>query len=345
MCRDYSISILRVTATLMIVLYHCLAFNAGVWGSFDNPIVYNQYALPVIYNIAYVALDIFVLISGVLYYRIGKTGKYDDVRSFLGGKARRLLVPYIVWGVVVCLLFYGHEKPTELLSGISHLWFLLMLFDVFIIAALSRKLWDKLNLKQSVFCFLLLLPVESIVVKTCLVLSGGEWAPPFAIPAALSYLPLFYLGMITEKFQLYDRFHFAKGISCLFVAALYVIGASVYYFHPAFPFLYQWLPAYLLFVVAYSSMRTSLSPVGGGKSWDAVSLLDKYSLSIYILHHILIFLYLYYVPNGQGFMTQHHIVAPLLLFIAVSALSLLLSYTLSYMPCAQYVIGTRGSKK
>lgn len=329
----------------MIVLYHCLAFNAGVWGNFGNPIAYSQYALPVIYDIAYVGLDIFVLISGVLYYRIGKTGKYDDVRSFLGGKARRLLVPYIVWGVVVCLLFYGHEKPIGLLSGISHLWFLLMLFDVFIIAALSKRFWERLGLRQSACCFLLLLPVESMVVKASLMLSDGEWTPPFAIPAALSYLPIFYLGIIIEKFRLYDRFRFTRTTSCLLVVVLYAIGSSVYYFRPAFPFLYQWLPTCLLFVVAYSSMKAGLNSVGGGKLWGVVSLLDKYSLSIYILHHILIFLYLYYVPNGQGFMTQHYIVAPLLLFFAVSSLSLLLSYILSYMPCAQYVIGTRRSKK
>ncbi len=329
----------------MIVFYHCLAFNAGVWGNFGNPIAYSQFALPVIYNIAYVALDMFVLISGVLYYRIGQTGKYDDVWAFVNNKARRLLVPYVVWGVVVCLLFYGHEEPMDLLSGISHLWFLLMLFDVFIIAALSKRFWNRLNLKQSVFCFLLLLPVESIVVKTCLVLSDGEWTPPFAIPAALAYLPIFYLGMITEKFRLYDRLRLSRATSCLLVVAFYAIGSSVYYFHPDFPFLYQWLPACLLFVVAYSSMRKASAPLGGGKLWSVVSLLDKYSLSIYILHHILIFLYLYYVPGGQGFMIQHYIVMPLLLFIAVSALSLLLSYMLSCMPCAQYVIGIRRSKK
>lgn len=67
--------------------------------------------------------------------------------------------------------------------------------------------------------------------------------------------------------------------------------------------------------------------------------LDRYSLSIYIIHHILIFVYLDYVPNAQSFMTNHYAIAPILLFIMVLPMSLGISYILSFLPGAKYIIG------
>ena len=81
MQHDNSISVIRVTAMLMIVFYHCLCYNAGIW-HFHNPIVYSPVELAIAHNIATIGLDTFVFISGLLYYRINQTGKYNNWSLF-----------------------------------------------------------------------------------------------------------------------------------------------------------------------------------------------------------------------------------------------------------------------
>lgn len=144
--HDYAVSFIRVIAMILIVFYHCLAYNNGAWtASFGNTPTYGPVMRAINGNIVTIALDAFVLIAGLLYYRIAATGKYDDTKRFLRGKTKRLLSPYLIWGLLLCVIFPNVEHIEKLADGISHLWFLLMLFDIFAIVALTKKCWMNLG--------------------------------------------------------------------------------------------------------------------------------------------------------------------------------------------------------
>lgn len=74
---------------------------------------------------------------------------------------------------------------------------------------------------------------------------------------------------------------------------------------------------------------------------NIVGIFDKYSLSIYIIHHILIWIYLIYVPNSMSCMHEHYIIAPIILFVVIMLLSLVLSYVISLLPFADFIIGIK----
>ena len=336
--HDNSISVIRVTAMMMIVFYHCLCYNAGIWDSFNTSIHYNSIIIAEIHNIACVGLDSFVLISGMLYYRIGITGKYDNLKLFLKNKTERLLAPYIIWGLILCIIFKGSQPPIRLIYGISHLWFLLMLFEVFVIAIFIKKHLEKLTIIQSCLALTMLLIFDVLIAKVGLIPNDGHGRILFALQYTLDYFPIFFIGMMIEKFKLYKKIAFGNNVSTLLILLLFVISSLPFIIHIPLSRLIQWIPTSLLIVIYYRLFFKWQFPFGGNR-YKILNLFDKYSLPIYIIHHILIFFILDYIPVSQAYMSVHYITSPILLFLIVLLLSLGISYSLSFLPKAKYFIG------
>ena len=124
------ISLMRVLSMLQIVLFHSLCFYIGEWWFLCTDVVplWRIIAFP----IEQIGLTSFVFISGFLYgYMYIEKGKYRDVLPFLHKKILRLLIPYFFWGIMMIITM--PKVPItwiNLLTGISHLWFLLMLFEL-----------------------------------------------------------------------------------------------------------------------------------------------------------------------------------------------------------------------
>lgn len=323
---DVQISMLRTMAMMIIVLYHCLCFNTGIWNPTDN-VYYSPAMVAVVNNLRYVGLFIFVFISGVLYYRHAAAGKYNDLRRFVMNKANRLLVPYLVWGVLLCVIFWGREQPAKLWTGISHLWFLLMLFDVFLVVGLFKNVWRKLEGWQIAAVFLLLICVQAVFGKMGVDLNHTSlcWG------RALIYLPVFYLGMMTERAQWWHLSLPSKASCYACIVALFLVGCVFFlrYFHLSL--FYQWLPVYVIAIIIYIGCNAKSTHMGG--------VLDKYSLSIYIIHHILIFVGLDYLPIVKIILMHHPYAGPLLMFTVVLPLSLILSMLIDRLPGSKYIIG------
>ena len=129
-----SISIMRVMAMFMILLFHGFYFYA------DNLWYFGGITIP-IWDKADTFLDIidlpmFVFISGFLFgHLFCFKGKYRDKKRFLYGKAKRLLLPYFIWGLLPIVITPSLFTWQGLLTGSGHLWFLLMLYGVFVIIA------------------------------------------------------------------------------------------------------------------------------------------------------------------------------------------------------------------
>ena len=58
-------------------------------------------------------------------------GGYDDNIKFVKDKAARVLIPYCVIGLSLCIL--QNRDVGQMVNGISHLWFLLAIFECYIL--------------------------------------------------------------------------------------------------------------------------------------------------------------------------------------------------------------------
>ena len=75
-------------------------------------------------------MPVFIMISGFLFSYIQKNGGYASFTTYILKKIKRVLVPYIIWGLFVCFLM--KDNVSNLLQGYSHLWFLMFIFEAYI---------------------------------------------------------------------------------------------------------------------------------------------------------------------------------------------------------------------
>lgn len=107
-------------AMMMIVAFHSMLFYNGKWWVFGGPVIPLWVKTSAFLNA--IDLPMFVFISGFLFGHLYKyKHKYRDRKQFVIGKARRLLVPYLAWGLFLVYLLPPFNQLGELLTGISHL--------------------------------------------------------------------------------------------------------------------------------------------------------------------------------------------------------------------------------
>ena len=61
-------------------------------------------------------------------------GGYSDNVKFVKDKTLRVLVPYAIVGLFLCLL--QDRDISQMLNGISHLWFLMTIFECYVLGKL-----------------------------------------------------------------------------------------------------------------------------------------------------------------------------------------------------------------
>lgn len=113
------ISILRVSAMLLVVFYHCLC-PYSIWEGTDYFIGFHVQAWDVVDGmLAQIHLPIFFLISGFLFGYKRNMGGYSNNVEFINNKVMRVLLPYVIVGLFLC--FLQDRDIGQMLDGISHL--------------------------------------------------------------------------------------------------------------------------------------------------------------------------------------------------------------------------------
>lgn len=214
--KVYYVSNIRVMAMLCIVIYHSLCFYAGTWGFICADEITPVWRLiaPPIVNLG---LTTFVFVSGFLYGHLCAKGYYKDSKRFILKKASRLLLPYLVWGVFQIYCVPGLGKGWgDLLYGMSHLWFLLMLFEIFVLITVLNKfnLTTDSSKKVELMVFILsLLPF--FISKYCLNVHSF-----LCVEISFKYFPLFVAGVYVNKYRLRER------MNCKIAAIGSIVGGG-----------------------------------------------------------------------------------------------------------------------
>ncbi len=94
-------------------------------------------------------MPVFIMISGFLFSYVQKNGGYASFTTYIYKKIKRVLVPYIIWGLCVCFLM--KDNVSNLLQGYSHLWFLMFIFEAYISYFLIDRLITRYHLEKVFF--------------------------------------------------------------------------------------------------------------------------------------------------------------------------------------------------
>ena len=252
---------------LFVLLGHC-TYNAVLtdYGGVDIGVGGSPYSIiqkglcflcTVIYEFH---MPLFVALSGCLWsVHLQKKG-LPSFKSVLQGKARRLLIPFLVaallWSIPLKYISgYWADAGRDILSQIfigqilmygnsnSHLWFVQSLFWIFIMSWIIERF--NLRRKSTVFFFCLF-----FISICCRYVYGKFHIELLSIILACYYLLWFYVGFYFEQYRLrfnqYISAHISwtKGVvACaIYIALIYASGklphipglstVSIYIFAP-----------------------------------------------------------------------------------------------------------------
>lgn len=300
-----SVSVMRVIAMLMIVCFHSLCFYTHRWWIFGG--VYIPLWDKIASCLDAIDLPMFFFISGYLFGYLYVFGdKYRDKNKFLFAKFKRLLIPYFFWGVFLIIVMPSLSQWSDLLKGICHLWFLMALFNLFIIVwPFMDWLCRKSSYSQLVIVFLL------SYVSFLLFHEYSSHHAFLSIHSSLYYLPFFLFGICCARFLKTKRI--SSKLS-LFLWVFSLVSLSIYVFlFPKMTFYLDFLFIHihgLVFVVSIFAFLNNVTY--SNRLYSIVLKLDSLSMGIYIFNQIIINAFI--LIFGNTFLNVHCYTGPLLLF-------------------------------
>lgn len=153
-CEIYNI--IKVMTIILVVIAHIsrMYTTAGA-----VPIVVTSEVLAYFTSIIYkFHMPLFIMVSGGIYSYCLECGKYRNTNKFIVNKAKRLLIPYIFWGIFVVAPVMVLLNLTELnyinycvnniilCKDSRHLWYVVTLFFIFLIAIYIRRVENNICL-------------------------------------------------------------------------------------------------------------------------------------------------------------------------------------------------------
>ena len=260
-------------------------------------------------------MPIFFFISGYLYSNsyIYKN-KYKNPKPFLLSKIKRLMLPYLFWGIFLCFIMPDRYQEIGLLKGLSHLWFLFTLFTLFLITSIKRTFWLQLNLKKVAYIIMISIFLYWIC---CYAYNISSY---LCLRQTILYLPVFAMGLWTGRngFSKVSLFT----LTALFIGVFVCIYSDKHLLISFSNILGGGITYYILY---HFQNKSSIS------KW--LQSIDNCSMGIYIIHHIFIIWILQYNAIKE-FMIAQHFIAPIVMFIIIFPLSWLITY---YMKKAKYL--------
>lgn len=320
--RLNNLSLLRVLVMLIVVWYHCLIGYTAAWhgdpyGAGIVPLW--QGMLPVI---ASFHMSVFTILSGYLYGYGRSWGGYNNVKAFVGKKSYRVLIPYLFWGVVLILI--QEREVKTLLTGVSHLWYLLFIYEAYLSFRLvdhENKLIENKGRLLVVFSTFVLLVANQVI----------EYIPVniLGLRQFVLYMPYYVIGV-------YIGYH--RNIVCknVFMTVLLVLSVIFYGLMYATDPSHQYnlmagLPLSVSIFLLFYRLKISSMPA-------IIGSLDKCSMGIYILHHI----FIQSINSNElvhPVMESHVIIYPIALFFVVLALSWVITHYVAQNKIGKMILG------
>lgn len=134
---------------LSVVLGHCIQITLP---EFTNNIVFRY-----IYSFH---MALFMFVSGFACYR-------TDVKwNIISRRAKQLLLPFLVWSLVMCLIRGQFQLWDMIISPEKSFWFLWVLFFITVLHVVSYKIASVIHVKDELTTLLMALVLFAIAVIT-----------------------------------------------------------------------------------------------------------------------------------------------------------------------------------
>lgn len=336
MNRKYHLDLLRIWATMSVILLHS-SVNVVLVNLYNQSIGYwlagNLYE-----SLTRYCVPIFVMISGALLLNDKKIINYDKKHL---QRIIRLFMCLLVWSFI----YYTHtcifsKDKFSLLGFIKafceqkisgHLWFMYMILGIYLIAPLVKKLFENINKKelQILLCIWL---YTSVIIEIC----KHFWGISFNIELFFikDYIGYFILGGYIERYNMENN-HRIKIyiIGVIGVISTFVLtfldtrnngGKIVTYWYDYFSINVVLGSIAIFTFIKYKYKINKLNI-------RIIKFISKYSFGIYLIH-ILIQKELNRLVFHNNLMPGHPIITIPLTSMLILVISVVIIFILSKIP-------------
>lgn len=300
--KDNKMTILRVIATLLVVLGHSnfylistnirgLGYDASTYVIDHSKFwTLSSYLVGIIYSCH---MQLFFVISGYVFALCLKKGKYKTFTALTTAKVHRLLIPYItvtlLYNIPILMLadYFSHNIRNVLLYfigyGKNHLWYLIALFFIFLLVYGIRFLWNKVTfMNENATLVVLFFAALLVYIQIeCRIINITEFV---YLDRVAKYLVWFLFGMILYiiKETSFYQYYKLKLNWCVVIILFFL-----------------WFTSYLIGLMGQSKLAAIITSFTGviffyelceyiAKKYKIsgenklIDLIDKYSLEIYL---------------------------------------------------------------
>lgn len=305
-----NISLLRTFAILIVVLGHSMIVYQYNWGIY-TPAVSSSFFNALKTYIDVFQMPLFIFISGYMFYYCRKEcGKYKKLSIFSFDKIKRLLIPYICVAVLYVVPIrvmtdykgYNGNNTFEIIYkyimtalDAGHLWYLIVIFEIFIVFYLFESTINKIGV-----------PASLIIIASASIISF-KFPDVFQISKSIHYFLFFYLGYIIRKYERSFKIEF-KGkkntlliitlfiLQFVFLVASYKISNSniIGTLSINTMYLLSNISATIFYFTFLSTISTKYKRLNSNK---IIKYIDRESFAIYLFHSPLIYIVLKYVAD------------------------------------------------
>ncbi|WP_455497010.1 acyltransferase family protein [Coprobacter sp.] len=226
-------------------------------------------------------MHLFMFMAGLVAYKPVVCFNLSDCCSFLKKKAVALLLPFIFVG-----LFYSWliGDVGSLFTSLMHngYWFLLVLFEIFIIYCIAQYILVRYNSQNKVYKDLLVYILLYLVIAVPYVFNfvSGTLKACLSWQFFNHYYPYFILGVLIRKYSTFENLLYKNYVYTI-VLFIYIFSFSVYIKYSVHYLLY-FMPVMAILAFYYLFRRYSSNLVGG----KILGFLGTKTLDIYVLHFL-----------------------------------------------------------
>ena len=304
---------LKIIGVLLVVIGHCTSIYTGGW-VFTSPVNSPIYGLIASYVYTF-HVPMLVFVSGAIYYycRINK-GKYSTLKSLIINKFKRLILPFLFIGILYSIPIKYIIGMTEgniinniksFILGLNtgHLWYLLMLFNIFILFYLYESFI--LNKKYSI--------VLNLILFSILYISSGFFTNIFQINRSIQYSIFFYLGY--EFFRSKDKLRLkleqlktkntlimipiliAISLVLILVSKMKLSNIMLSKLFSLINVVIAIVCITICYLIVYLINNRVQNTIIKEKIDKLINSIGMYSFNIYLLHEPIIFIVLYFIAS------------------------------------------------
>lgn len=282
---NFGISILRILATLSVIVIHVsgsLVVKFGKISNFDWNVA-NFYD-----SISRYAVPVFFMISGSLLL-----GREFETKDFLKNRLGKILPPFLFWSLFYSLFnryVFNHEtfNVSKVVRDVfygseNHLWFVYALIGVYLIAPIFQK-WIHFSKKNDIRYFLIIW-----IITLFLTIPGiAIYFPKINFLYFSGFLGYFILGFYLKK-----HVKSQKWISCLLIliGVLITIFGTYYFSYKSnkfYDYFYEYLSLNALMISTGVFLLFNNIEDINDKIKPITSKLNECSFGIYLIHPFVI---------------------------------------------------------